>query len=70
MNVARVCRLIPSALPHEYLGFQKNSLEGMFVTIGLLGRVMDEEREQNDNAKDNKSSSTSAQRIAKHMRNR
>ncbi len=57
-------------MPHEYLGFSKLSLEGMFVTIGLLGRVIEEEKEQNEKANSSKGSSTSAQRVAKHMRNR
>lgn len=70
MSVAKVCRLIPSALPHEYLGFHKLSLEGMFVSISLLRKVVEEENEANESAKDSSSNSTVSSRLAKHMKNR
>ncbi len=40
MNVAKVCRLVPSAMPHEFLGYPKLSLDGMLLTIELIAEVM------------------------------
>ena len=69
MNVARICKYVPSSLPHEYLGYHKLSLDGMLLSIMLLGKVAEEEHAQVESAKvGNKSGALS--RIAKHLRNR
>jgi hypothetical protein len=65
MNVARVCKICPSALPHEYLGFPKFSLQGMFISIELLTKVMEEEKAASEKTKED-----SNDRIAKHNRNK
>jgi len=67
MNVARVCKLVPSGLPHEYLGYNKYSLDGMLLSIKLLEKVVAEENEAQQRAADGKSSGAS--RVAKHFRN-
>ena len=69
MSVARVCKLVPSGmLPHEYLGYHKLSLDGMLLTIELLGKVVQEENAANAAASSGKSSQSG--RIAKFNANK
>jgi hypothetical protein len=68
MNVARMCKAFRCGLPHEYLGFTKNSLEGMLLSIDLATRVMEEELANQEAANSGGSSATS--RLMKHTRNK
>lgn len=70
MNVARVLKIVPSGLPHEYLGFHKLSLDGMLLTIELISKVVAEENEANNAAASGKSSSGANNRIAKFKANK
>lgn len=68
MNVARVLKLVPSGLPHEYLGYHKFSLDGMLLTIGLMSKVVAEENAANTAASSGNSNQNS--RIAKFNANK
>ena len=48
MNVAWVCKQIPVYLPHELLGYPKDSLPGMLLTIELVSKMNEEENKQSD----------------------
>ena len=45
MNVAAVCKYIPAYLPHEVLGFPRDSLPGMLLTIDMVKTMVDKENE-------------------------
>jgi len=49
MNVGYVCKAIPAYLPHELLGYQRNSLKGMLLTIKIIENInIEEEKQTND----------------------
>lgn len=49
LNVGRVCRVFPVYLPHELLGYDKNSLKGMLLTQKITNEVISEENESVSN---------------------
>lgn len=48
MNVAKVCKIIPAYMPHELLGFHKDSVPGMLLTIDLVNDIIEQENEANN----------------------
>ena len=48
MNVAKICKIIPAYLPHELLGFNKDSVPGMLLTIDLVNEIIEQENEAQD----------------------
>ena len=68
MNVARVCKLIPSAQPHEFFGYRKDSLDGMLLTIALMTKVVQEDNVAAANTSGNNPGA--AGRLAKHLKNK
>ncbi len=45
MNVGATCRAIPAYLPHELLGYNKDSLMGTMLTFKILDAVITKENE-------------------------
>ncbi len=46
MNVGHVCKAIPAYLPHELLGYEKDSLKGMLLTMKIVEKINEEEEKQ------------------------
>ena len=46
MNVGHVCKAIPAYLPHELLGYKKDSLKGMLLTMEIVEKINEEEEKQ------------------------
>lgn len=66
MNVGRVCKLFRAGLPHEHLGFSKDSLAGTLLTFEIANKIIEEENAANSNGKDAKQNA----RLAKHKANK
>ena len=46
MNVGYMCKIVPAYLPHELLGFKKDSLPGTLLSIEILGKIVEAENKQ------------------------
>lgn len=46
MSVGYVCKAIPAYLPHELLGYKKDSLKGMLLTTKIIEKINEEEEKQ------------------------
>jgi len=66
MNVGRVCKLFRAGLPHEHLGFTKDSLAGTLLTFEIANKIIEEENAATNDTKFAKQNV----RLAKHKANK